>query len=104
MSIQTPFFLFRYYNSGLFLLRKVLCSCFAGVYSELLLKSDGLHVDIFIQNAFLYIDSIACNIIVLCWQWNPEFLSQKSFQEIMDFKVTIRKIKINHRAKDNGNT
>lgn len=75
--------------SAILIILQVLCSCFAGVYSELLLKSDGLHVDIFIQNAFLYIDSIACNIIVLCWEWNPEFFSQKSFEEIMDFKVLL---------------
>lgn len=39
------------------------CSCLAGVYNEYLLKQ-GTDINIFVQNVFMYIDSILCNVIV----------------------------------------
>ncbi|XP_015187385.1 PREDICTED: CMP-sialic acid transporter 1 [Polistes dominula] len=39
------------------------CSCLAGVYNEYLLKK-GANINIFVQNVFMYIDSILCNVIV----------------------------------------
>lgn len=53
-------------NLNLFLiLLQVFFSCFAGVYNEYLLKDKGSQVHIMIQNVFMYIDSILCNLIIL---------------------------------------
>lgn len=51
--------------NGVFILVQIFCSCFAGVYNEYLLKNQGSDVNIFIQNIFMYLDSIICNVIVL---------------------------------------
>lgn len=42
----------------------------AGVYNEYLLKKDGVDVNIFVQNVFMYLDSIVCNVAVLLAQGN----------------------------------
>lgn len=59
------------------------CSCLAGVYNELLLKStDTENCNIYIQNVFMYVDSIICNLALLMWQgevrvlWDVSALSQ----------------------------
>jgi drug/metabolite transporter (DMT)-like permease len=49
----------------LLILLQVFCSCFAGVYNEYLLKDVGSKVHIMIQNTFMYIDSIVCNLLLL---------------------------------------
>ncbi|KAL0880940.1 hypothetical protein ABMA27_002104 [Loxostege sticticalis] len=41
------------------------CSCLAGTYNEYLLKTQGSSVDIFLQNVFMYLDSVICNFIIL---------------------------------------
>lgn len=41
------------------------CSCFAGVYNEYLLKTAGVDVPIMLQNVFMYVDSIICNLGML---------------------------------------
>ncbi len=52
----------------IWILIQVFCSCFAGVYNEYLLKSDQtIQVDIMLQNSFMYINSILCNIILLIY-------------------------------------
>lgn len=51
--------------------QQTICSCLAGVYNEYLLKGQGANINIFLQNVFMYIDSIICNIIVLILQGNP---------------------------------
>ena len=52
----------------IWILVQVFCSCFAGVYNEYLLKSERTNqVDIMLQNAFMYIDSIICNMILLVY-------------------------------------
>lgn len=51
----------------LFLLFQMLCSCFAGVYNEFLLKDTGADLHIMIHNVFMYVDSIACNLAMLTW-------------------------------------
>jgi len=48
-----------------FVLIQVLCSVFAGVYNEYLIKKEGAEIHIMIQNVFMYLDSILCNIILL---------------------------------------
>jgi len=48
-----------------FIFTQVLCSVFAGVYNEYLIKGKGADIDIMIQNVFMYLDSIACNVLLL---------------------------------------
>jgi len=48
-----------------FVLIQVLCSVFAGVYNEYLIKGDGADIHIMIQNVFMYLDSILCNVLLL---------------------------------------
>ena len=48
-----------------FVFTQVLCSVFAGVYNEYLIKGKGADIDIMIQNVFMYLDSIACNMLLL---------------------------------------
>lgn len=49
-----------------FIMIQVCCSVFAGVYNEYLIKHvAGSEVDIMIQNVFMYLDSIVCNLVVL---------------------------------------
>jgi len=56
----------KYINTSLLLiLVQVFSSCFAGVYNEYLLKEKNNQVDIMLQNAFMYTDSIVCNIMLL---------------------------------------
>jgi len=49
----------------LFIFTQVLCSVFAGVYNEFLIKGKGADIDIMIQNVFMYLDSIVCNVLLL---------------------------------------
>lgn len=49
----------------LVILFQVLCSCLAGVYTEYLLKKQGSEVSVHIQNVFMYVDSIICNLTLL---------------------------------------
>jgi drug/metabolite transporter (DMT)-like permease len=52
----------------IWILVQVFCSCFAGVYNEYLLKSDRtIQVDMMLQNAFMYINSLLCNLILLIY-------------------------------------
>ncbi len=44
---------------------QVFCSCFAGVYNEYLLKGKGGDVPFMLQNVFMYLDSVFCNVMVL---------------------------------------
>lgn len=72
ISLSNPQTLFE--NSSLinihliWILVQVFCSCFAGVYNEYLLKSSRTtQVDMMLQNAFMYFDSIFCNLILLIY-------------------------------------
>lgn len=42
-----------------------MCSCFAGVYNERLLKGEGQNVHLMVQNTFMYLDSIVSNCLFL---------------------------------------
>lgn len=44
---------------------QVFSSCGAGVYNEFLLKVTGFEVHIMVQNVFMYINSIVCNLVAL---------------------------------------
>ncbi|CRL00784.1 CLUMA_CG014038, isoform A [Clunio marinus] len=56
--------------NAIFIFIQVICSCLAGVYNEYLLKGKGQDVNIYIQNIFMYIDSIICNGLLLLVQGN----------------------------------
>ncbi len=48
---------------------QVCCSVFAGVYNEYIIKNvAGDNVDIMLQNVYMYIDSILCNLAFLGYQ------------------------------------
>jgi len=49
----------------IFILIQVLCSVFAGVYNEYIIKGAGADIHIMIQNVFMYLDSIICNVLLL---------------------------------------
>jgi solute carrier family 35 (UDP-sugar transporter), member A1/2/3 len=51
--------------NAVFILIQTVCSCLAGVYNESLLKDQGKDINIYIQNVFMYIDSILCNALLL---------------------------------------
>lgn len=94
-----------YINTSLILiLVQVFSSCFAGVYNEYILKEKDNNVDIMLQNVFMYIDSIICNVLLLC-VYVPndgrrggliEAFSLDSLSQVFYFKVVL--IMINNAA------
>lgn len=70
-----------FFNGALLLIAvQILCSCLAGVYNEYLLKKQqsqpilldkeeikSTEVHLMIQNCFMYIDSILCNLLVVTY-------------------------------------
>lgn len=94
-----------YINTSLILiLVQVFSSCFAGVYNEYILKEKDNNVDIMLQNVFMYIDSIICNVLLLCF-YVPndgtnggllEAFSYESLSKVFNYKVIL--IMINNAA------
>lgn len=83
--------------SAVFILIQTICSCLAGVYNEYLLKDKGSDVNIYVQNVFMYMDSIICNVVVLLLQGNPlDAFRMESLQSIFRFNVIL--IMINNAA------
>lgn len=56
--------------SAVYIVIQLICSCLAGVYNEHLLKGSGAETNIYVQNVFMYIDSIFCNVILIILQGN----------------------------------
>ena len=56
--------------NAVFILIQTICSCLAGVYNEYLLKNNGQDINIYIQNVYMYLDSILCNALILLVQGN----------------------------------
>lgn len=53
------------FTSLLLMLTQILCSCLAGVYNEYLLKKgQGVNVNVYVQNIYMYTDSIICNLLL----------------------------------------
>nr|CAD7255861.1 unnamed protein product [Timema shepardi] len=81
---------FRLSVNALLILVQTICSCCAGVFNEYLLKGEGANVNIYIQNMFMYINSIVCNAGILLIKgdlydaFTPEALSS-----VFAFKVII---------------
>lgn len=78
-----------FFSGGIVLvLVQVFCSCFAGVYTEFLVKDTGAGVHLMVQNVFMYIDSIVCNLLVLLFSPSNEgssFLESpiQTFSEVL---------------------
>ncbi|XP_050665050.1 UDP-galactose transporter senju [Leptidea sinapis] len=64
------------------------CSCLAGTYNEYLLKTKGSNVDIFLQNVFMYLDSIICNFFMLMFKGELVTIFQ-DFRQIGDTFVIL---------------
>lgn len=95
-----------YINTSLLLiLVQVFSSCFAGVYNEYLLKEKDNNVDIMLQNFFMYVDSIVCNLVLLSFYVPSsgqssgglvEAFSYESLQNVFTLKVVL--IMLNNAA------
>ena len=92
----------NFFNFNLILiLVQILSAAFAGVYNEYLLKdTDKSNVHIMIQNTFMYVNSIVCNILLLIGSNYYSLLnkqedslskifSYESLAQVMQFKVII---------------
>lgn len=74
-------------NVSLILLQTI-CSCLAGVYNEFLLKKKGPDVNIYIQNVYMYLDSIVCNIVVILLNGNlTEAFTFEALSQIARYDV-----------------
>jgi len=95
---QTPLKISSLINIHLiWILIQVFCSCFAGVYNEYLLKSDRTNqVDMMLQNAFMYFDSILCNIILLIYfdYQQPTLLAIDKFYNTLQLILSGKEILI----------
>lgn len=81
--------------NAIFILIQTVCSCLAGVYNEYLLKDKGQDCyNIYMQNVFMYIDSILCNVVLLVVQGNiTSAFTAESLTEI--FKPGVLLIAVN---------
>lgn len=60
------------------------------MYNEYLLKGDGAGVNIYVQNVFMYVDSIVCNAGILLCQGNLfGAFTRNSLASVFQFKVII---------------
>ena len=80
--------------SILLILLQVLCSCFAGVYTEYLLKGYAScgEVDLWIQNMFMYSNSIVCNavfLVIFSEQKLETALEWDSIRSVLHIKVVL---------------
>ncbi|KAH8260349.1 hypothetical protein KR026_009942 [Drosophila bipectinata] len=81
---------FDFSLSAVFILAQTICSCLAGVYNEYLLKDKGADVNIFVQNVFMYLDSIVCNAVILLIRGELlDAFSPHNLGTIMRFSVLI---------------
>lgn len=95
----STFSLGNFFNINIvFILIQTICSCLAGVYNEYLLKREGANVDIFVQNVFMYLDSILFNAFVLGVVEGNLFsaFSAENLGKLWHFKVLI--IMVNNAA------
>lgn len=83
--------------NAIFIFVQTICSCLAGVYNEYLLKHKGADVNIYVQNVFMYLDSIVCNALILILQGNFfSAFTTESLGSVFRFNVII--IMINNAA------
>lgn len=82
---------------AIYIFIQLICSCLAGVYNEYLLKGEGARVNIYVQNVFMYVDSIICNMVLLIVQGNSlEVFNAINMRSVFTFNVII--IIINNAA------
>lgn len=75
---------------AIYIFIQLICSCLAGVYNEYLLKGEGARVNIYVQNVFMYVDSIVCNIVLLILQGNSlETINVINLKTVFTFNVII---------------
>lgn len=82
----------KFMNLGiLFVLLQMCCSCFAGVYNEYLLKKKDTTADIYIQNIYMYLDSIAFNLLALFIVDKDPFaaFSEESLSKLCDYRIIL---------------
>lgn len=80
----------KYIISIVLILLQTLCSCLAGVYNEYLLKKKGAETNIYLQNMFMYVDSLFCNFLLLFIQGNlVNALNITSIKQIMRVDVIL---------------
>ncbi|XP_047002356.1 UDP-galactose transporter senju [Schistocerca americana] len=81
---------FHFSFNALLIVIQTVCSSFAGVYNEYLLKADGADVNVFVQNVFMYVDSIICNggILLVQGQLYSAF-TWEALSSVFTFKVMI---------------
>jgi len=77
----------------LLLILQMFCSCFAGVYNEYLLKdsSTANNADVILQNVYMYLDSIFCNILVFKLASDSD-RSKSGSEHDRDVLTTLRKL------------
>ncbi|XP_058449669.1 UDP-galactose transporter senju [Malaya genurostris] len=83
--------------SAVLILVQTICSCLAGVYNEYLLKRKGSDINIYVQNVFMYVDSIVCNLLILMFRGElSAVVTQEHLVEVFRFEVLV--ILINNAA------
>lgn len=76
--------------NAIFLLVQIICSCLAGVYNEYLLKRQGADINIFVQNVFMYLDSIVCNLLLLILNGNiTNAFLYENIVKVFHYKVLV---------------
>ncbi|KAG5886499.1 hypothetical protein JTB14_014682 [Gonioctena quinquepunctata] len=84
-------------TDAIFILIQIVCSCLAGVYNEYLLKRQGADINIFVQNVFMYLDSIVCNLLVLLLSGKiVEAFVYENVAKVFHYKVLV--VMINNAA------
>lgn len=75
---------------AIYIFIQLICSCLAGVYNEYLLKGEGARVNIYVQNVFMYVDSIVCNMVLLILQGNSmDAINLANLRPVFSFNVII---------------
>lgn len=76
--------------SAVLILVQTICSCLAGVYNEYLLKRKGSDINIYVQNVFMYLDSIVCNLLILMLRGELTIvITQNHLVEAFRFEVLV---------------
>ncbi|CAG9859296.1 unnamed protein product [Phyllotreta striolata] len=82
---------------AIFIFIQIICSCLAGVYNEYLLKKQGASINIFVQNVFMYLDSIICNLLLLILNGNLFYsFAYDNIAKLFHYKVIL--VMINNAA------
>lgn len=83
--------------SAVLILVQTVCSCLAGVYNEYLLKRKGSDINIYVQNVFMYLDSIVCNLFILMFRGElAAVVTREHLTEVFRFEVLV--IMVNNAA------